>query len=416
MSVRTRNPARAAPYGDPVERRQWTVTLVLCTGDGQLLGALPPFTVATPHWPQADELVEGARRRHGVEVTVLRLLRTGAQEPGGPVAYLAQLNGRAPERLAHWPGDPLAPHPLRLSYANPGGPDADLAWARGRLRALELELAGAPTQMRTWNLSSIWRIPTSAGAVWLKVVPPFLDHEGALLRVLDTGIVPPVLAAEGPRLLMGHVPGVDQYDADERQLARMVALIVDLQARQATRMSDLFAAGLPDWRAEPLRTLASTTFEAHADELAPAERAALTGLLDGWSERHAAIAECGLPDTLVHGDLHPGNVRGEGPRLVILDWGDSGVGHPLLDQSSFLERAPEPAARRLRATWARAWRDAVPGSDPDRAARLVEPVAALRRAVVYQGFLERIEPDERVYHARDPLDWLRRGAALASAK
>ena len=39
---------------------------------------------------------------------------------------------------------------------------------------------------------------------------------------------------------------------------------------------------------------------------------------------------------------------------------------------------------------------------------MIEPVAALRQAVIYQGFLDRIEPDERIYHAKDPADWLRR--------
>jgi hypothetical protein len=30
-----------------------------------------------------------------------------------------------------------------------------------------------PTQVRTWNLSSLWRKPVEGQTVWLKVVPPF---------------------------------------------------------------------------------------------------------------------------------------------------------------------------------------------------------------------------------------------------
>ena len=37
----------------------------------------------------------------------------------------------------------------------------------------------------------------------------------------------------------------------------------------------------------------------------------------------------------------------------------------------------------MQALWADLWRDAVPGSDPEQAARLLEPVAALRQAVIY---------------------------------
>ncbi|HEU4568913.1 MAG TPA: hypothetical protein VFR99_12830, partial [Marmoricola sp.] len=72
----------------------------------------------------------------------------------------------------------------------------------------------------------------------------------------------------------------------------------------------------------------------------------------------------------------------------------------------------DPAvARRL---LVEAWTRRRPGSDPGRAADLLAPLAALQRAVVYRGFLDRIEPDERVYHRDDPARWLRRAAASVS--
>ena len=40
----------------------------------------------------------------------------------------------------------------------------------------------------------------------------------------------------------------------------------------------------------------------------------------------------------MHGDFHPGNLRGDGRHLRLLDWGDSGVGHPLLDETAFCQR------------------------------------------------------------------------------
>ena len=131
---------------------------------------------------------------------------------------------------------------------------------------------------------------------------------------------------------------------------------------------------------------------------------------------HAAIDACGLPDTLVHGDFHPGNVRGEAGRLPVLDWGDSGIGHPLLDQPAFLGRIRTDAVSPCRDRWHAAWRAAVPGCDPDRAATLLAPVAAARQAVVYQGFLDRIEPSEHPYHRDDPPERLRLAAQLARSE
>ena len=119
-----------------------------------------------------------------------------------------------------------------------------------------------------------------------------------------------------------------------------------------------------------------------------------------------------MPDTLVHGDFHPGNLRGDDTALVLLDWGDCGVGHPLLDEPAFLDRVPADGVETVRRHWHAEWTHALPGSDPDRASLLLRPVAAARQAIVYQTFLDNIEPSEQRYHAADPAGWLVRASEL----
>jgi aminoglycoside/choline kinase family phosphotransferase len=144
--------------------------------------------------------------------------------------------------------------------------------------------------------------------------------------------------------------------------------------------------------------------------------ATLSAFVDGLPARFAALAACGLPDTLVHGDFHPGNVRGDGTTMTLLDWGDAGVGHPLLDQPAFLRDVPDPGVvATIRARWTDAWRTVVPGSDPKRAASLLAPVAAARQAVIYRRFLDGIETSEQPYHSADVPDWLHRTAAIVRA-
>ncbi len=138
-------------------------------------------------------------------------------------------------------------------------------------------------------------------------------------------------------------------------------------------------------------------------------------LVGSLPQRYAALADCGIPDGLFHGDFHPGNVRGTPPDLRVLDWGDAGVGHPLLDQAAFCERLADADRARVLRRWERLWAAAVPGCEPARAARLLQPLSALRGAVVYQHFLDSIEPDERPYHATDPYTWLQHAAVLAAA-
>lgn len=148
----------------------------------------------------------------------------------------------------------------------------------------------------------------------------------------------------------------------------------------------------------------------HRHELERREQGALEQLTGDLDSRCDAIDACGLLPTVVHGDFHPGNLRGDNADPVILDWGDCGVGHPLLDVTAMVERLGPTGRDRLVTAWTRAWLTRSPGSDPMRAVTLIAPIAALRQAVIYRGFLDRIEPSERCYHAGDPARWLHRAA------
>jgi hypothetical protein len=380
-----------------------------------LLGALPPVAGATPWWNDMEPLVAAVRAHYGVEITVLRLLSVGEpQATGVEVTYLAETN-QAVVAAKPW-DEALADHPLRLPYAKPGGPRADLDWAAGVLARRGLAQDGAPVQVRTWNLSSLWRLRADERTFWLKVTPPFMAREGAILEALAGGPVPTLIGREGARILMPEIPGEDLYFAGEPTLARMVDLIVDLQRGWIGRTAALLGLGLNDWRGPPLARAIAETFERNADVLAKEDRARLIPFVEALDERFAKVAACGLPETLVHGDFHPGNLRGDGETLTLLDWGDSGVGHPLLDEPAFLEHVPSDAAPALRRRWHLAWEAAAPGSQPGRASSLLAPIAALRQAVIYQGFLDCIEPSEHPYHQTDPADRLGRAARLLEAE
>jgi hypothetical protein len=350
--------------------------------------------VATPWWPDVEPVVAEVRARFRLDVAVLRLL----SGEGSDVTYLAEVvSGDAAPSLAPWTGALPDDH-RRLSYARPGGPAADLAWAAERVT-----LTGPPLQVKTWNLSSIWRLATANGTVWLKHVPPFFAHEPLVLGALGPDApVPPLVAGEPGRMLLADVPGYDCWQATETQRAAMVDALVDLQVSTSGRVDEFLALGVADWRPAAFLLLAADVVERGA----PAEDAAvLRRLVSALPARFEALAACGLPDVLVHGDYHPGNVRWSGGGPVVLDWGDCGIGHPLLDLPAFLAGAGD-ARERLRQRWLRRWSAAAPGSDPVRAADLIEPIAALRQAIIYRGFLDAIEESEHVYHRDDVPRWL----------
>ena len=356
------------------------MTLVLVDPAGELLGARPPVEVSTPWWQSVGELAGRWQ--------VLRLLHGDRPAPpGGHVTYLAETTGPVEGPLTPVEVD-LAPHPKRAPYAEIGGPAASLAWA-----------GASPTahQERTWNLSAIWRTGPDA---WLKQVPSFFAHEPIVLGLVDAvvpGLVPRLLraGAEG-RMLLGHVPGDDRYGAGADVCAAIAAAFHPVQAHFAAHPGEL--AVVPDGRLDPDRF--ARVAEPYIKQID-----GLGKLIDDLPRRFAEVAGCGLPDTLVHGDLHPGNVRTDGTgRLTILDWGDSVVGHPAFDILRLTGDLDDKSP--VLAEWARRWRETVPGSDPLRAVELLRPVAALRGAVAYAGFLDHIEPAEWPYHAADVPDCL----------
>ncbi len=403
---------------DPPPR---VATLVLVTRDGEVLGRLPAFVAATPWWMDVGPVVRETRDRFGLDVTILRLLATERPSAhGGAVTYLAEVDATTSEpaalaALEPWPGR-LTDDPSRLPWAKPGGPAADLAWANGVLRAQAMAPNAPPEQIRSWNLSSLWRMPTTGGDVWLKVVPPFFAHEGAILEALAGAPVPAVLGRDGPRVILAGIPGEDQYDAPLPRLHPMVDILVGIQVAWLGRAEELLAIGLPDWRAPALTAAIADLVERAGHRVAAADRVTLADFVEGLSSRFEAVAACGLDDGLVHGDCHPGNVRGEGSNLVLLDWGDCGVGHPLLDMPGFLDRIDPAQVAPVRDRWLARLRDLVPGSNPDRAAALIAPVAAARQALIYQRFLDGIESSEHPYHQADVPDWLGRTAVIARAE
>jgi len=353
------------------------VTLILVTGEGEVLGAMPPFAVGTPWWQEVSEFADEAR-------PVLRLLWVEGRE----VTYLAETS--VPVAGLRAVEVDLGPDPRRAPYAEVGGPAASLAWARGVLGPVTAH------QQRTWNLSAIWRLDRDGRTVaWLKQVPSFFGHEPAALRLVDSlapGLVPPLIAAGADgRMLLAHVDGSDRYGGDADLCERIASAFHPVQVAAASNKS--YLSEIPDGRIELelVRRVAAPFFDT-IDGLGE--------LVDELPERLEAIDECGLPDTLVHGDLHPGNVRTDDTgRLTIMDWGDCVIGHPALDILRLTEGldAPEPVIER----WAYRWKQAQPGSEPLRSARLMRPIAALRFAVVYAGFLDRIEPAEWPYHRDD---------------
>ena len=393
-----------------------TVRAVVSHGSAWL-GSLGRFAAPTPWWADVEPVTRHLGELLGTPATVLRLVDVeGGHSPaGGLVSYHVEL-GEPPPRDPGWlPVDAdevaamAAPHPRRAAYACPGGPGADLRWADGVLASLGRPRTGRATQVKTWNLSCVHRIPTADGAVWLKVVNPWQSPEAVVLAAvaaIDPELVTNVLGADPPkgRTLVEHAPGEDCWSLEHAPVEEAVDRWVGVQRALATaaERGRMLAAGVPDWSLSRMAERLTTTLLDPPDALPRDERAVLVELLDDLPDRLAALADAGLPDTVVHGDFQGINWRSDGTDLTIMDWSDASISHPALDIVGLLANLSADRRAATLDRWAALWRSAVPGCDPYAAAALVEPLQPLQSGLLYQDFLDHIEPAERRYHEGDP--------------
>ncbi|MFD0275389.1 phosphotransferase [Kitasatospora sp. NPDC127111] len=451
-----------------------TVTAHL-THEGEYFGPLGPYEVDGGWWSSAAPVVERVTEELGVPVVVLRLAAAQSETGGhgGHVVYhveaLERPAGPAPRQAPPEVAALLGPAERRAGWATTAGLRETLDWAEQALDRAGRPAAGKPQQVRTWNLSGLFRFRTAdGGEAWLKAInPAFNAREGdviALLGSADPTLVPPVLGSdpERGRLLLDHVPGEDCWGPSAEEVADVVPRLVAAQAALAAdgraaaaglrdrtlptlvahvnALLDRLAAehaahasepdgdgagtdGLTDKPADDLaddlthKPAAEPAAEAAdglpEDRLTAAELAAARALAARLPALVEELTACGLPDTLLHGDFHPGNWRTDGTRSVVVDYADSAFGHPALDGLRPRQYVDGERWAQVAEVWARAWREHVPGSAPERALELVEPLYHLAYAVRYQEFLDHIETSERPYHETDPVSEIR--AALAAS-
>jgi len=124
----------------------------------------------------------------------------------------------------------------------------------------------------------------------------------------------------------------------------------------------------------------------------------------------SALAELAIPETLVHGDFHPWNAVWERDHVVIYDWSDACVAHPLFDFATFSRFADEDVRPELI--------DAYVSARPDleeqtlrKALPLAYPLACVHHSISYARIEEVLEPRERDLFGDAPRRWIERALA-----
>lgn len=434
------------------------VRVIALAQDGRILldggpsaWRLPRFQSETKGSSDASTLSREARRALGLRVTLLRFARdTGDFErdwEGGTLVVEPEdvEAGPAPglswvpaQRLRETPlaGDEdqalveqaiaegVAPPALRAAWARPGWRQQAMAWCVAALESKGRRVTAEPEPVRQWNISSIHRIPTDLGAAWFKAVPPFFAYEGRLISFLERllpGRVPTVIDAAPDRgwVLLEEISGETLRERRGSGFyGKALQVLATLQVACAPRVEDMLAIGCPDRR---LATLPSD-FEQLASRadvrarLTTEEAGQLRSLGDAVARWAAALSAFPVPETLLHGDFHPGNVALIEGKPLIFDWTDGCVGHPFFDLATFVHSAEAPDHERLIAAYLRAWSKVAAEDEMRLALELAMPLAFIHHAISYRRILDGIEEAERGGFAGSVEGWLRRFLATAGAR
>jgi len=318
----------------------------------------------------------------------------------------------------------------RVPWARPGWRDVALAWMGAEATRDNYQLIGPPQQLKVSLWSTVYRAPATPVGLYFKATAPMFAYEPAVSRLLGERLgqwVPRVVATDathgwllsedGGTMLRERIETPEGQQRFEEALRALAAM----QQASAPAVAELLAAGCPDYRLSALpERFASLAADREALQVGRVggvpeeEYAALLALAPEVTHICAQLAASGIPMTLHHDDLGPGNVlesrRGE---LLLFDWGECGVAHPFcslmipLRWAKLVLAYDEAGLERLQEAYVSAWRVSGTPTQLREALGLAHRLGYLCRALTYATLRPHLEPQLWGEYADVVPYWLR---------
>lgn len=352
-------------------------TQVLLVPEGDRFALL---SVAIPRWQRvAEDLTAAVKTDWGEEVICLLNPDAPGATNGSGVRYQATehwcSNGR-PKMPTQWvPVSALSPDSLigasdysAISQSlakciartpeSPAGPFARIGWFKALCDWVEAAIEPASFRLngnfRQLNASpsfSLVRLETDGPALWFKAVGEPNQKEFPItstLAQLFPNHLPRVLAVrpEWNGWLTCEVAGNLLCEVLEPALwERAASALANLQIESIDHGARILAAGARDLGTVPLSKLIQPFMEKMAQlmerqtKFPPPvlNRKELLLLGDRIQNAVDALEALGIPETLGHLDLNPGNIIVSPRRCSFLDWAEAYIGNPFFSLQYLLE-------------------------------------------------------------------------------
>jgi hypothetical protein len=297
----------------------------------------------------------------------------------------------------------------RPSWARPGWQRAATEWMTAELSRAGWTPTGPTELVRTWALSYVMRIQASNGdsaeKEWFyfktSLDLPLFVNEAVVtkgLAALYPGYVPRPFAIDAAKnwMVLEDFGPMIGHGAPLDDRLRILEQYGAMQVKSAEQVEALVALGCCDrrlnWMVEEIKALFNNQETGQA--ITAEEAAQLRSMIAPLQRMCRKLSDYAVPDALIHGDLHGGNVagtRGEGGQLIYFDWTDSAVSHPFFDMLLIYIAKDTAEQEKMRDVYLAHWLDFEPMERLLEVWRLAEALAAVYHAISYRYILEGLE-------------------------
>ena len=316
--------------------------------------------------------------------------------------WLDSLDGRTDPRTAPW--------------TSPGWYPRIAAWIGDRMRRAGTPPIDLPRIVYQSAIGTVLRTPSTAEVTFTKSPAPLFHAEARITRALARRTpesVPEVIDIEPAEgwLLMRDLGARTLGDLPASEWAPGLGVAARVQRAWIDGQDVLLAAGAARRQMGHLidRLPGLLDLGGLADRVSPSLQDAWPATLPRLIDACHELADIGLPDALIHGDLHPWNVAASDAGLRVFDWSDAAIGPSFLDLAVFLGRTNDIGLRlAMRDAYLDVWSDLVPRDRLERAAELAMAAGAIYQVVTYQTLLPALPPEDAAEFEGADADWLGR--------
>lgn len=255
--------------------------------------------------------------------------------------------------------------------------------------------------VRSWSLSFVARLVTDGGVYYFKAHGdcPLFANEGVVMAGL-ADIVPdqvprPLVVDAGRRwMILPEIAGDELSDGSPPEVyENVIASVAQMQQISAENVPFLLQHGCVDRRfpvmAQQIETLLRDPWT--LNQLNEEEVAVLQANLSRLQQLCRDAAKSPIPATILHGDLHYGNLR-VGDSVVVFDWTDAAIGCPLFDLDPLTELDNAELNQTLRRRYFDCWQD-VSSEEMEWLSKAANLLVYFYYAISYRSIEQHTEPD-----------------------